>query len=146
MNEARNTGVSIHANVEVRGVQFGAGFDAELLGREKEKYVNVKARMYDLLAKDMRSRIALLDEEVYLSELPSIQYSYDSKGRMQIESKDQYKKRTGRGSPDHADSLALANFGHYDELTVGSFSKGTTTTTGSGNKPRSWTKKGKASW
>jgi len=130
----------------VRGVQFGEGFDQETQAKAKEKYVNVKARMFDLLAQDMRTRIALLDEEVYLAELPSIQYSYDSKGRMEIESKDKYKKRTGRGSPDHADSLALANFGHYDELTVGSFSKGSTTTTNATrNRPRSGALKGKES-
>lgn len=141
LREVRNEGVKIHSHVEIRGVQFGAGVETD---SEKEKYVNVKARMFDLLAKDMRSRIGLLDEEVYLAELPSIQYSYDSKGRMQIESKDQFKKRTGRGSPDHADSLALANFGHYDELTVGSFSKGTAPA--SANKPRSWSKKAKERW
>ena len=145
LREARNTGTRLHSHVEIRGVQFGEGFSAETQAKFKEKYVNVKARMYDLLAQDMRTRIALLDEEVYLAELPSIQYRYDSKGRMEIESKDQYKKRTGRGSPDHADSLALANFGHYDELTVGSFSKGKVSTEGR-NKPRSATLKGRARW
>jgi hypothetical protein len=143
--EVRNAGVKIHSHVEIRGVQFGAGFDAESQAAEKEKYVNVKARMFDLLARDMRTRIELMDEEVYQAELPSVQYSYDSKGRMEIESKDKFKKRTGRGSPDHADSLALANFGHYDELTVGSFTKGQAKST-TANKPRSWAKKGKERW
>jgi phage terminase large subunit len=147
--ELRNEGMKILTNVEIRGVQFGASPaqgdpDNEVANKEKEKYVNLKARMFDLLAKDMRSNIALIDEEVYLSELPSIQYKYDSKGRMAIESKDEYKKRTGRGSPDHADSLALANYGRHDELTVGEFSaaysKPQTT------KPRSWGKKEKAKW
>ncbi len=40
-----------------------------------------------------------------------------------IESKDEYKKRTKRKSPDSTDSLALANYGHYDELKVGKFVK-----------------------
>lgn len=153
LNEARNEGVRIFARVEIRGVQFGAGFDGDTVAgaKLKEKYVNAKARMFDLLAQDMRSRIALFDEEVYLAELPAIQYRYDSKGRMEIESKDQFKKRTGRSSPDHADSLALANFGHYDELTVGSFSTGTTKTTEARpaqlrSQPMAGSLKGKARW
>lgn len=152
LTEARNEGIRITAHVEIRGVQFGEGFDASTVAgaKLKEKYVNVKARMFDLLAQDMRSRIALLDEEVYLAELPAIQYRYDSKGRMEIESKDQFKKRTGRSSPDHADSLALANFGHHDELTVGSFSTGTTKTTearpAQPRKPMAGSLRGKARW
>ncbi|MCK5017211.1 MAG: hypothetical protein KAS32_09070, partial [Candidatus Peribacteraceae bacterium] len=35
-------------------------------------------------------------------------------GRMQMESKDDYKKRTQRPSPDHSDSLALANHGRHN--------------------------------
>ena len=132
LEELRHEGVKIHSRVEIRGVQFGAGTVCDLEGCshdrdcDKAKYVNLKARMFDLLGKDMRDKIQLLDEEVYLAELPSIQYKFDSKGRMQIESKDEYKKRTGRSSPDHADSLALANYGHYDEIAVGFFNTDTT--------------------
>lgn len=144
LNELRSEGVSIHSHVEIRGIQFGAGFDADTQGKEKERYVNQKARMFDLLANDMRSNIELLDEEVYLSELPSIQYRYDSKGRKYIESKDEFKKRTGRGSPDHADSLALANYGRYDEITVGSFGSPTFTKRETAKQePRSWASKRK---
>lgn len=118
-------------NTEIRGVQFGAGVECDG-GEEckhtdcqKAKYVNLKARMFGLLAQDLKDAdgIALLDEDVYLDELPTILYSFDSKGRMQIESKDEYKRRTGRKSPDDADSLALCNFGHYDEMTVGKFAE-----------------------
>ena len=129
LQELRSEGVEIHSHVVIRGVNFGAGVECGIDGCdhtgknkcERARYVNQKARMFDLLAKDMRSSIELPDEEVYLSELPSIQYKYDSKGRTYIESKDEYKKRTGRGSPDTADSLALANYGRYDEINVGSF-------------------------
>lgn len=105
---------------EVRGVQFGAACDSD---SDREKFVNVKARMFRLLADDLKdpNGLTLSDEDVYVDELPTIRYHYDSKGRMFIESKDEYKKRTGRGSPDHADSLALANYGRYDEMTVGRF-------------------------
>ena len=107
-------------NCDVRGVQFGAACESE---DDREKYVNLKARMFGLLAEDIKrfDGVVLLDDAIYSEELPSILYRYDKKGRMFIESKDEYKKRTGRGSPDSADSLALANYGHYDELSVGSF-------------------------
>jgi hypothetical protein len=115
----------------VRGVQFGGGLICETEGCrhdrdcDKAKYVNVKARMFDLLREDVRKEdgLQLLNESVYLEELPSIRYSFDSKGRMVLESKEDFKKRTGRGSPDASDSLALANYGRYNEMAVGTFGK-----------------------
>lgn len=119
LNEALRVSPSaLPRGIEIRGVQFGAGCEQDT---DKAKYVNVKARMFDLLSQDLKSGLCLPSEDVYLDELPTILYSYDSKGRMQIESKDDYKKRTGRSSPDHADSLALANYGRYDESRVGTF-------------------------
>jgi phage terminase large subunit len=117
---------TIKRSTYVRGVQFGAGVECAIRGCEhkeceRSKYVNLKARMFGLLAADLKSNLTLPNEDVYLDELPTILYRYDAKGRMYIESKDEFKKRTGRKSPDHADSLALANFGRYDETTSGSF-------------------------
>ena len=112
---------------EIRGVQFGAACEGDA---DKEKYVNMKARMFGLLQKDMKDPVglALLKESVYSEELPMIRYRYNTKGQMVIESKDEFKKRTGKKSPDSADSLALANFGNYDELSAGEFSKAYSTT------------------
>lgn len=118
----------INQAVEIRGVQFGGHPAPEKANdRERgelgERYTNMKARMYDLLAEDLKANLQLPDEAVYTEELPTVLYAYDSKGRLKIESKDDYKKRTGRGSPDHADSLALANFGRHDALQTGNFTK-----------------------
>lgn len=135
LKDAVKTG-ALPKNCEIRGVQFGAGVDCNTphdskckdgkhISCDKGKYVNMKARMFGLLADDMKRKdgLTLLNESIYLEELPSIVKKFDAKGRMFIESKDEYKKRTGRGSPDSADSLALANFGRYDELNVGTFIK-----------------------
>lgn len=113
-------GNSLPKNCEVRGVQFGATCDDEA---DKEKYVNLKARMAGLLRDDLKrdDGLALLNESVYLEEIPTIRFQYNKKGQLVIESKDEYKKRTGRKSPDSFDSLALANYGHYDELKIGKF-------------------------
>lgn len=119
------------SSCEIRGVQFGGAVecdgpkDCDHKSCEKAKFYNMKARMFGYLEEDLKAAegISLIDDSVYLDELPTIQKKYNSKGQMVIESKDDYRKRTGRGSPDRADSLALANFGRYDELTVGTFTK-----------------------
>lgn len=115
---------SLPRSCDIRGVQFGS---ACLDEREKSKYVNIKARMFGLLRDDIKDSegIVLLNESIYTEELPTILFTYNRKGQMVIESKDEYKKRTGRTSPDASDSLALANYGRYDELNVGTFKKET---------------------
>jgi phage terminase large subunit len=89
----------------------------------QKKYVNKKAEAFILLSEDVKTELALLEEDVYLEELPTIQYDFDSKGRWEIEDKKAYKKRTGRGSPDHADSLSLANYGRYHTGGFGTFTE-----------------------
>lgn len=128
LNQAKqNEQKELLRNTEIREVHFGGGVECDEgefcdhSSCSKTKYVNLKARLFGLLRDDLKSGLCLPDEDVYLDELPTILYRFDSKGRMFIESKDEYKKRTGRKSPDNADSLALANFGRYDEMTVGKF-------------------------
>jgi hypothetical protein len=74
-----------------------------------------------MLSNDLKEKIDLIDDENYLKELPTLKASFDGKGRLKIESKDDYKKRTGRNSPDFADSLALSNLGRYVNISFGSF-------------------------
>lgn len=111
----------IPQKVQIREVHFGASpGDNE---SDKKHYVNLKAKIYDKLAEDVEKDLCLLNESVYLEETPMIRFSYDTKGRKVIESKDDFKKRTGLGSPDDSDSLALANYGRYAEASVGTFTK-----------------------
>lgn len=118
---------------EIIEVHFGASVESEAdkdaLDETKEqekkyklRFANVKAKMFNQLGKDIRENLQLLEENIYLEQLPTIKYKFDSKGRMQIESKDEYKIRTGLSSPDEADSLALANYGRHERKVVGSFS------------------------
>ncbi len=94
---------------EIRGVHFGAGVESD---EDKELYYDMKARMFGLLQADMKAAdgLALLNESIYTEELPTIYKDFTKKGQLRIESKKEYKKRTGLGSPDSTDSLALANF------------------------------------
>ncbi len=121
-NLVAEVGKSLPKNCEIRGVHFGyANEDAE----DIELYYNLKARIFALLRDDLKdpNGIQLLPETVYTEELPTINKDYNKKGQLVIESKKEYKKRTGRGSPDYSDSLALANFGHYDEMKIGQITK-----------------------
>jgi phage terminase large subunit len=109
--------------VQIRDLHFGETFKEGRDGTKEEclerneQFRNKKAYAFKMLADDLKSELVLPpdagEESVYCEELPTILYQFDEKGRWVIEDKDAYKKRTGRGSPDYSDSLAIANFGRY---------------------------------
>ena len=112
--------------VEVIEIHFGQSPVMDTDKKEeaeeiKKRYVNLKARMFDLLSQDIKQELNLLDDAAYLEELPTIKFTFNSTGKMLIESKDDYKKRTGNSSPDNSDSLALANLGRHRTSTFGFF-------------------------
>ena len=96
-------------------------WDDRKVQEDRENYSNFKAKMFDLLGRDIKKNIKLIDDSVYVEELPTIKKMVDSKGRLKIESKEQYKERTGETSPDDSDSLALCNFARYFASTVTMF-------------------------
>jgi hypothetical protein len=64
--------------------------------------------MYWTLREALRNNeLALPPDAKLQAELTNIKYKLDSRGRYQIEAKDEIRKRLGR-SPDRADALALA--------------------------------------
>ena len=73
-----------------------------------ERYHNRRAEMWDELRAWLASKqdISSAEDEALCAELCSIAKKYDDKGRLQLEEKDELKKRLGR-SPDKADALAL---------------------------------------
>ena len=86
---------------------------ARLIQEDRENYANFKAKMFDLLARGIKSSLRLIKDDIYKKQLPTIRSDVDGKGRLAIESKKQYKERTGESSPDDSDSMALANFARY---------------------------------
>ena len=125
----------VHKDVEIVELHFGqspadkalenkktkSSADKLLIKQDKERYVNLKAKMFDILADDLRDNIQMLNESIYFETLPTIKMKYDNKGRMLVESKDDYKKRTGMESPDHADSFVLCNYARHITLKAGTF-------------------------
>ena len=74
---------------------------------DKKKYVNKRAEMWCLMRDWIESQPAQIpDEDLIETDLCGLHYSYDSNGRVKLESKDDAKKR-GIKSPDDGDALAL---------------------------------------
>lgn len=116
--------------IHIYGLHFGETFKEGRDGHKSqveersELYANKKAEAFVLLSEDLKSDLVLpAQSDFYLEQLPTIIYKFDSKGRYVIEDKESYKKRTGLESPDHADSLALANFGRYYGMGSGEFTE-----------------------
>lgn len=87
----------------IRAVYFGEKAIA------KNRYFNRRAEMWDKLREWLLSTPPpqLPYDEELLSELIAINKKFDARGRLQLEDKDELKKRIGR-SPDRADALALS--------------------------------------
>lgn len=100
--------IEIHFGASVSQLQRG---DKPTPKEELEQatYANLKALMFFDLANALKTELRLRKEAIYQLELPTIKYKFNSTGKTLVESKEDYKKRTGKKSPDHADSLALAN-------------------------------------
>ncbi len=86
----------------IRGVYFGAK------AQQYERYVNRRAEMWGRLGewlKEQPEPQLPFDDELF-EELTAVNKKYDHYGRLQLEEKDELKKRLGR-SPDKGDALAL---------------------------------------
>jgi len=90
----------------VKAVNFGEK------AQDSKAYHNLRAEIFWALRKalspesDNRLSIPKIAGKVK-AQLSALKYKHDSQGRIQIEAKDDYKKRVGR-SPDWADALAIS--------------------------------------
>lgn len=76
--------------------------------RDPERFLNARAEWYWTLREAFeKGEIDIEDDEILISQLSSIRYKMTSKGQVQIESKEDLKKRNQQ-SPDRADALMLA--------------------------------------
>ena len=117
LQEARREN-RLNPGTHVVELHFGQACEDE---DDRKLYANAKAKMFHILGKDLANEIDLKEDAVYLEELPTIMYKFNSQGKIVVESKDDYKKITGRNSPDHADSLAIANYARHYGKRIGEF-------------------------
>jgi len=103
--------VGVGAGVVDRLQELGhpvRGVNVAWKAKEDKVYANLRAEGYWTLAERFRSgRVSIPDDKGLISELAALRYSFDSQGRIKIESKDEMRKR-GLRSPDKADALMLA--------------------------------------
>lgn len=88
-----------------RNIVHGVNFGSDAL--DKDRYVNKRSEMWCLMNEWLDGRTSQIpDDNVLEVDLCGLRYSYDSKGRKKLESKDDARKR-GIKSPDDGDALAL---------------------------------------
>ena len=83
--------------------------DADRGGADRGGAAEAPGQKSKTLDEYTAERVALLQAArgVYVGELAALRYSYDSQGRIVMESKDEMRQR-GLPSPDRADALMLA--------------------------------------
>lgn len=90
------------------------GIDVSKGSNDPARFANLRAELWWALREMLDvdpvrnpQPIGLPPDEELLAELSSVQYKYNSRGQVQIEAKEDMKKRLGR-SPDRADAVVLA--------------------------------------
>lgn len=84
------------------------GLNVGLPAKNTEMFANLRAEMYwGLRERFMNEDIAIPDDEDLKSQLANLKFKYTPRGQVQIESKEDMKKR-GLSSPDKADAVALS--------------------------------------
>ena len=93
----------------LRELGFGVrGVNVAHAARQKEVFANLRAEGYWRLRELFAAgELTIPPDQQLMGELAALNYSFDSQGRMLMESKDELKKR-GLPSPDKADALMLA--------------------------------------
>lgn len=104
--------IGVGAGIVDRLLELGydcvEGVNVARTANDKDKFRNLRAELWH----DMREWLAqeaaiqIPDSDELLGDLTSLGYKFDSSGRLQIESKEELRKR-GMKSPDTADALAL---------------------------------------
>jgi hypothetical protein len=84
-------------------------FASKELMQQPDKFHDITSELYwNLRGWFYRKEIALHYDKQLFNELISRRWGLTPSGKIKVESKDEYKKRTGGKSPDRSDSLALA--------------------------------------
>ena len=85
---------------KVREINFGS------TPKDTAKYFNKRAEMWGVARDAIRAGIELPEDNELLDELCAVEYGFSSKQQIQLERKEDMKKR-GLASPDCADAFVL---------------------------------------
>lgn len=91
-----------HNNVEIIEIVNNATAENE------EEYANLITELFFEFLKKLKAGMVSIpvDSDILIEDLSARKYGFDSKGRLLIESKDEFKKRVGR-SPDDGDAFLM---------------------------------------
>lgn len=79
--------------------------------KDEMKYKNLRAEMwFNAFSHFYNSNVSIPDDEILIDQLSQVKYKTDSAGRLQVENKEEIKKRIGRSS-DRADALVMGLYG-----------------------------------
>lgn len=93
-----------HLGFRVEAINFGGQ------ARDPKRFKNVRAEMFWQLREGLeKGRVHLPDDDELVADLTALRYGFTQDGKVQLDGKDEVRKRLGR-SPDRADSLALAAY------------------------------------
>lgn len=100
----------LQAGLPVHQYQLAAyNFSSKEFMTRPEKFHDITSELYwNLREWFYKRQIALPKNDRLFTELVGRRWWLNKSGKIQVESKDDYKKRTGGKSPDYSDSLALA--------------------------------------
>lgn len=103
--------IGVGAGVVDRLRQLGHEVEAVNVGTassDPSLFLNLRAEIgWRARERFERGEVAIPDDSALISELASLRYEYDQRGRIKLEAKDRAKTRLGR-SPDIADAAMLA--------------------------------------
>lgn len=87
----------------VLGINFGSD------PSDKSRFLNARSELYGILRDRFRANEIEIDpqDRKVLRDCAAVKYKLTSRGQIQLESKEEQKKRTG-SSPDYGDALAMA--------------------------------------
>lgn len=99
-------GVGVYDRLREQGLDTVQGFDANGTPLDPTRFINRRAEAFWDLREQMEEELIDLDpgDEELASQLQTIKWKRDSRGRIGIESKEDMEKR-GLPSPDRADAL-----------------------------------------
>jgi PBSX family phage terminase large subunit len=82
---------------------------------DKKKYPDIISEMWFNIS-DLIDEIGISNDNELIIELSTRYFKYTADERRKVESKEEYKKRTGRNSPDLADALILCFYNRDNRL------------------------------
>jgi hypothetical protein len=99
-------GAGVLSNLRAMGYQFVYAVNVATAAADPKTYFNKRAECWGRMKGWIKEGGAIPDDAMLKTDLTGIQYGFEHSGRLQLERKEDMKKR-GLASPDRGDALAM---------------------------------------